>query len=93
MLTLTWTTWHGYFPAKNPGYQHYSDRKQERAFRSFCGKQEWPMPVFSLEHTTLPIQEISDLCGIGDYFYFAKLFRKTMGVTATRYREQKQCLT
>ncbi len=44
---------------------------------------------FLLEHTTLPIQEISDLCGIHDYFYFAKVFRKTTGLTATQYRDRK----
>ncbi len=45
---------------------------------------------FLLEHTTLPVQEISDLCGIHDYFYFAKLFRKTTGLTATQYRDRKK---
>ncbi|WP_319476277.1 response regulator [Marispirochaeta aestuarii] len=44
---------------------------------------------FLLHHTRLSIQEISDMCGFSDYFYFAKLFRKEKGTTASDYRRKK----
>ena len=44
---------------------------------------------FLLQHTHMSIQEISDMCGFSDYFYFAKQFKREKGVTATEYRKRR----
>jgi two-component system, response regulator YesN len=44
---------------------------------------------FLLQHTRISIQEISDMCGFSDYFYFAKQFRRVKGITATEYRKKR----
>ncbi|WP_391574576.1 response regulator [Cohnella sp.] len=40
-----------------------------------------------LAETGLSIQEISESAGYLDYFHFAKIFKKTMGQTASQYRD------
>jgi two-component system response regulator YesN len=40
-----------------------------------------------LQNTRLPVNRIAEQCGYGDYFYFERLFKRTYGVTPTRYRE------
>ena len=42
-----------------------------------------------LSDTALPIAAISDETGFSQYYYFAKVFKKTMGVTPSEYREEK----
>lgn len=41
---------------------------------------------FLLSHTRLTIQEIAQMCGYDDYFYFARLFRNARGMSATEFR-------
>ncbi len=40
-----------------------------------------------LTETNLSIQEISENAGYLDYFHFAKIFKKTVGQTASQYRD------
>ena len=40
-----------------------------------------------LEKSNLNVQNIAYLCGFNDYFYFAKLFKKTTGLTPSEYRQ------
>lgn len=39
-----------------------------------------------LKETELSVTQIAEECGIGDYNYFSKIFRKTYGVSAREYR-------
>ena len=40
-----------------------------------------------LEKSNLNVQNIAYLCGFNDYFYFAKLFKKTTNLTPSEYRQ------
>ena len=40
-----------------------------------------------LSETDLPIASVSDESGFSQYYYFAKVFKKTMGVTPSEYRD------
>ena len=40
-----------------------------------------------LKTTDLSVAEIADRCGIGDYNYFSKIFRKVYNVSARDYRK------
>ena len=42
-----------------------------------------------LSDTNLPIASISDEVGFAQYYYFAKVFKKTMGTTPSEYRDRK----
>ncbi|HUX14317.1 MAG TPA: AraC family transcriptional regulator, partial [Spirochaetia bacterium] len=42
---------------------------------------------FLLKHTALSVQEIAQMCGYDDYFYFARLFRGAKGMTASEFRK------
>lgn len=41
---------------------------------------------YLLKSTELPVSTIADLCGYSDYYYFAKLFKKSAGQTCSQYR-------
>lgn len=40
-----------------------------------------------LTETDLPIKQIGEKCGIHDYFYFTRIFKRIQGQTPTQYRE------
>lgn len=42
-----------------------------------------------LETTELHIGDIGALCGYEDYFHFSKVFKKTTGLTPSKYRESR----
>lgn len=42
-----------------------------------------------LDGTRLSVQEIADLSGFHDYFYFNKQFKKSFGMTPVQYRSRK----
>lgn len=42
-----------------------------------------------LKTTELSVAEIADRCGIGDYNYFSKIFRKEYGTSAREYRKTR----
>ena len=39
-----------------------------------------------LRATDLSVYEIAERCGYKDYFYFARLFKRTLGITPSQYR-------
>ena len=41
-----------------------------------------------LKETNLPIKEISNMIGYGDYAYFARVFRKEFGISPTHFRRE-----
>lgn len=41
-----------------------------------------------LENTALPVNKIAEKCGIGDYNYFSKLFRRAFGISPSDYRKR-----
>jgi two-component system response regulator YesN len=43
-----------------------------------------------LRTTSLTVSEISEKTGYGDYFYFTRVFKKTMGMTPSQYRSSRQ---
>ena len=55
---------------------------------AFINKQRIDNAVALLQTTQKPIQEIAMECGIHDVNYFIKLFKKHIGLTPNRYREQ-----
>jgi Response regulator containing CheY-like receiver domain and AraC-type DNA-binding domain len=42
-----------------------------------------------LKTTDLPINEVAEKSGFNDYFYFTRVFKKTMGKTPTVYRDKR----
>jgi two-component system response regulator YesN len=42
-----------------------------------------------LKSTSIPINEIADLVGYKDHFYFSKLFKKTIGVSPKAFRNDR----
>ena len=40
-----------------------------------------------LEDETLSIEQIAEQTGYNDYFYFTKVFKKTLGISPSKYRK------
>jgi len=45
---------------------------------------------FLLTTTRMPIATVGELCGYGDYYYFARVFKKETGFTCSEYRDTQQ---
>lgn len=43
---------------------------------------------FLLTMTTMPIATVGELCGYGDYYYFARVFKRETGYTCSRFRDE-----
>ncbi|MDC7226005.1 MAG: response regulator [Spirochaetales bacterium] len=43
---------------------------------------------FLLRNSELNMNEIADSCGYADYYYFAKVFKKETGITATQFKNK-----
>lgn len=43
-----------------------------------------------LRTTSLTVSDISEKTGYGDYFYFTRVFKKTMGMTPSQYRSSRK---
>lgn len=41
-------------------------------------------------HTSLPLEEIAEQCGVQDYYYFNKVFKKYYGETPSQRRKQRK---
>lgn len=41
-----------------------------------------------LQNETLSIEEVANAAGYHDYFYFTKVFKKTLGISPSKYRKQ-----
>jgi two-component system response regulator YesN len=46
-----------------------------------------------LRETNLPVSNIASMSGYNDYFYFAKVFKKSIGMTPKEYRSQERSNT
>ena len=46
-----------------------------------------------LRETNLPVSNIASMSGYNDYFYFAKVFKKSIGMTPKEYRSQERTNT
>lgn len=56
-------------------------------FLQYLTKKRMAYACELLVATQTPVQEISELAGYMDYFHFAKTFKRSIGLTATQYRE------
>ena len=45
-----------------------------------------------LRATSMSVYEIAERCGYKDYFYFARLFKRTLGVTPSQFRGGENAL-
>ncbi len=43
---------------------------------------------YLLECSDLPVARVAEVCGIGDAFYFSKMFRKKYGISPLQYRKR-----
>ena len=43
-----------------------------------------------LKHTSMPIREVAEHCGVSDWNYFTKIFRNEVGCTPTEFRKGEQ---
>ena len=59
-----------------------------KSLRAYVRETRLDHVCFLLRHTRLSVQEISELCGFSDYFYLARLFHRSMGMTASEYRRR-----
>lgn len=59
-------------------------------FTGYVNQCRINMAVKMLSETNLSVREISEVCGYGDYPYFARVFKRMTGVSATDVRRQKR---
>lgn len=43
---------------------------------------------FLLTSTTMPVATVGELCGYGDYYYFARVFKRETGYTCSQFRDE-----
>lgn len=56
---------------------------------SYIKNQRMQHACALLSTGALPVHTVAELCGIPDYNYFTKLFKKAIGTTPTAYRNKK----
>lgn len=59
-------------------------------FTGYVNQCRINMAVRMLSDTNLSVREISEVCGYGDYPYFARVFKRIMGISATDIRRQNR---
>lgn len=59
-------------------------------FTGYVNQCRINMAVKMLSETNLSVREISEVCGYGDYPYFARVFKRMTGVSATDIRRQNR---
>ena len=59
-------------------------------FTGYVNQCRINMAVKMLSETNLSVREISEVCGYGDYPYFARVFKRMTGISATDVRRQKR---
>ncbi len=77
---------------------HYSDRyisqKIQKAFGTtvidYLTRYRIHQALELLRGGDLPVSDIGYLCGMGEYKYFNQVFKKHMGCSPKKYRQQKQ---
>lgn len=58
-------------------------------YTAYVNQSRISMAVKMLSETAFSIQEISEICGYRDYSYFARVFKKLTGVSATDIKRNK----
>jgi two-component system response regulator YesN len=62
-------------------------KEREETFLQYLTRRRIECACELLSRTSIAVQEVAEQSGYLDYFHFAKLFKKMVGVTATQYRE------
>ena len=71
----------------NPNYISQLFRKElDKTYTEYLTGLRMNRASVLLRTTSIPINEIADQVGYKDYFYFSKMFKKTMGVPPRGYR-------
>ena len=71
----------------NPSYLCRTFKKQVgKPFTVYLANLRLRHACELLRATTMSVYEIAERCGYKDYFYFARLFKRTLGVTPSQYR-------
>ena len=74
----------------NPNYaSQLFNQEMNKTFSCYVTELRIEQAVKLLQDTDLPVSEIALKTGYRDYFYFAKVFKKTMGITPTAYRNRE----
>ena len=60
-----------------------------QSFTEYVSHCRINMAVKLLTETRLSVREISDICGYSDYPYFARVFKRITGVSATEIRQER----
>lgn len=63
-------------------------QKMHKTFSCYLTGLRLDQAVNLLRSTDMPISEVAAKTGYRDYFYFAKVFKRTLKVTPTEYRKQ-----
>ncbi|MDQ6419547.1 response regulator [Paenibacillus sp. LHD-117] len=73
----------------NPSYLSQLFRKElNKTFMQFLMDKRLAYACMLLNQSDLTIYEVSEKSGYPNYFYFAKIFKKTTGKTPTQYRKE-----
>jgi two-component system response regulator YesN len=71
----------------NPSYLCRTFKKQVgKPFTVYLANLRLRHACELLRATTLSVYEIAERCGYKDYFYFARLFKRMLGITPSQYR-------
>lgn len=57
------------------------------SFTAYVNQKRIEHAIYLLNTSTLPIQDISSLCGIHDLNYFSRIFRQQVGMSPSGYRK------
>ena len=72
----------------NPSYLSSLFKKETSCtITDYVSQKRMEQARFLLNSTTMQIQNIAMLCGIPDLNYFTKLFKKSVGMTPSKYRD------
>lgn len=74
----------------NPTYLSMLLKKElGKNFISYLNELKITYACELLGKTNLSINDIANMCGFSNYFYFAKIFKKIRGITPSQYRTDK----
>lgn len=97
VLSVLWVCACGFPEEENWDYTHIS---------LFCDVDFWTPPKWDtaentitgkitkelLEDDRLSVEQIAEMVGYRDYFYFTKVFKKTEGVSPSSYRKNRRAI-
>lgn len=72
----------------NPAYLSMLIKKElGKNFITYLNELKIDYACELLEKTELSINEVANMCGITNYFYFARLFKKIKNITPSEYKK------